>query len=122
MAQAVVQNLLDQYQRDAERVNPDEYVGVIVFVANDPEMLYFSFWDLRKERELSRQFLQQGLNVALFLDAEDRLKKYDIIWRHKSKDEPALPTHVFARWQVGKCYAIPVVVHVPGVQIKILYF
>ncbi len=93
--------LADEYQRDTEKVNPGDNVGVVVFVPADPDMLYFSYWDLRKERDLHSQFQKQEYDVTLFMDNNQRLKKYDIVWKHTARSEAPLSTFVFLRWQKG---------------------
>ncbi len=111
--------LADEYQRDTEKVNPGDNIGVVVFVPADPDSLYFSYWDLRKERDLQHQFTQQGFDVTLFMDSTQRLKKYDIVWRHAARNEAPLATYVFLRWQKGK---YPTTGHggpVPGLQMNI---
>ncbi len=114
--------LQEQYQRDTEKVNPGDNVGVVVFVPNDPDMLYFSYWDLRKERDLMSQFQRQEFDVTLFMDNAQRVKKYDIVWKHTARSEAPLPTYVFLRWQKGNYIVTPVGVPVPGVQSRILFF
>ncbi len=94
--------LADEYQRDTEKVNPGDNVGVVVFVPADPDMLYFSYWDLRKERDLNQQFQEQEFNVTLFMDTNQRVKKYGIVWKHTARSEAPLATYVFLRWQKGK--------------------
>ncbi len=111
--------LQEQYQRDTEKVNPGDNVGVVVFVPADPDMLYFSYWDLRKERDLNSQFQKQEFDVTLFMDSEQRLKKYDIVWKHAARSEDPLATYVFLRWQKGTTTARAPTGAVPGVQIRL---
>ena len=95
-------DLSDEYERAVDRVKPADNVGVVLFVPHDPDGLYFSYWDLRKEKSLGHQLCQKGIDVTRFLDTETRLTKNNIKWTREKKDDTVLSTYVFVRWQVGK--------------------
>ncbi len=94
--------LIDEYQRAVETVNPAENIGVILFVPHDPDGMYFSYWDLRKEKDLAKQLAAKGIDVTKFLDSETRLTRLMIKWSREKRDDTVLGTYVFLRWQNGK--------------------